>query len=181
MKKINFYEFYFCGLDQQWWWFLLLVVVMVYVIFRFISITIDEYVAPAITRLAKVLGLTEGLAAVTLIALANGAGDVITAIVASDGEGGISYNIGALYGAGLFCTSLVIAITLINSPTSITLPPNVLYRDIVFYIMATLFTIVIAMIGKITVLMTILMLVLYLALVVTVIIQDRLAAKTVSS
>jgi sodium/potassium/calcium exchanger 6 len=59
------------------------------------------------------MGLSSALSAVTLIALANGAGDVITAIVSSDSEGGVSYNIGALFGAGLFCTSLVIAITVI--------------------------------------------------------------------
>lgn len=113
--------------------------------------------------MSNVLKLSEGLAAVTLIALANGAGDVITAIVSSEGEGGISYNIGALYGAGLFCTSLVIAVTLLTSPTDIIIPANVLYRDIVFYILATLFTVGMALIGKITTLMTIFMLVLYLA------------------
>ena len=46
------------------------------------------------------------MAAVTLLALANGAGDVITALVASGAEGGISYNIGALYGAGFFVCSV---------------------------------------------------------------------------
>ena len=44
------------------------------------------------------------MAAVTLLALANGAGDVITAVVASGTSDGLSYNIGALYGAGLVIT-----------------------------------------------------------------------------
>ena len=44
--------------------------------------------------------MPEALAAVTLLALANGAGDVITAIVASGTSDGLSYNIGAIYGAG---------------------------------------------------------------------------------
>lgn len=48
----------------------------------------------------------EALAAVTLIALANGAGDVVTAIVASGADGGVSYNVGALYGAGFFVCSV---------------------------------------------------------------------------
>jgi hypothetical protein len=34
------------------------------------------------------------MAAVTLLALANGAGDVITAIVASGTDGAIAYNVG---------------------------------------------------------------------------------------
>lgn len=41
------------------------------------------------------------MGAVTLLALANGAGDVITALVASGSSDGLSYNIGAIYGAGL--------------------------------------------------------------------------------
>jgi solute carrier family 24 (sodium/potassium/calcium exchanger), member 6 len=47
---------------------------------------------------------------VTLLALANGAGDVITALVASGAEGGISYNIGSLYGAGLFVCTVVVSV-----------------------------------------------------------------------
>jgi len=55
------------------------------------------------------------LSAVTLLALANGAGDVITAIVASDTPEGVSYNIGSIYGAGLFVASIVVAITIKSS------------------------------------------------------------------
>lgn len=59
------------------------------------------------------------MAGVTLLAFANGAGDVITAIVASDSKEGISYNIGSLYGAGLFVCTLVLSLTILNSPTEI--------------------------------------------------------------
>lgn len=49
-----------------------------------ISTTVDEYIAPSITQISEYLELSDSLAAVTLLAIANGAGDVITAIVASD-------------------------------------------------------------------------------------------------
>jgi sodium/potassium/calcium exchanger 6 len=84
------------------------------ILLRFISETIDEYVAPAITFISKWLNLSEALSAVTLLALANGAGDVITALVASGTDDAISYNIGSLYGAGLFCCTLVIAMTILK-------------------------------------------------------------------
>ena len=48
-----------------------------------------------------------------MLAFANGAGDVLTAIVASDSKEGISYNIGALYGAGLFVITFVVAIAIL--------------------------------------------------------------------
>jgi len=44
--------------------------------------------------------------------LANGAGDVITALVAGSSAGGVSYNIGSLYGAGFFVCSIVISLTI---------------------------------------------------------------------
>ena len=63
--------------------------------------------------------MSESLAAVTLLAVANGAGDVITALVSSGSKDGIAYNIGALFGAGLFCMSIIIATTIKNSPEPI--------------------------------------------------------------
>lgn len=68
--------------------------------------------APGVVHISKVLNLSDALAGVTLLAFANGAGDVITALVASDSKEGISYNIGALYGAGLFVITFVIAKTI---------------------------------------------------------------------
>lgn len=52
------------------------------------------------------------MAAVTLLALANGAGDVITAIVAggAPGSAGINYDVGALYGAGFFVCAVILLI-----------------------------------------------------------------------
>lgn len=56
---------------------------------------------PAIEYLSSWLQIPEALSAVTFLALANGAGDVITAFVASSSADAISYNIGASYGSGL--------------------------------------------------------------------------------
>ena len=74
---------------------------IIILIFRFISSVVEEYLAPAITYISEWLDLPEALAAVTLLAVANGAGDVITALVASGNVEGLSYNIGSIYGAGL--------------------------------------------------------------------------------
>lgn len=51
--------------------------------FRFIQAVVEEYLAPSISYLSEWLKLPEALGAVTLLALANGAGDVVTAIAAS--------------------------------------------------------------------------------------------------
>ena len=82
------------------------------IVFMFICEVIEEYIAPGIVFICEYLELSESLAGVTLIAFANGAGDILTAIVASDSKEGISYNIGSLYGAGLFILTFVLAMTI---------------------------------------------------------------------
>ncbi len=120
---------------------------------------------------------SEALAAVTLLAVANGAGDVITALVASGTSGGISYNIGALYGAGLFCMSIVIATTIKNSKVAIQLSKEAIYRDVGLYLVATLFTIFFAILKVLTVLTSLVFLALYVTLVLIVLYQDKQQEK----
>lgn len=130
--------------------------------------------APAIVYLSRFLQLSEALAGVTLLAFANGAGDVITAIVASGSKDGISYNVGALYGAGFFVLTLVVALTIMNSDTKIKVEKSVVFRDIGFYILATIYIISVAFYGKITWILSLGMLLLYAAYVGVVVIQNNL-------
>lgn len=108
------------------------------------------------------------MAAVTLLALANGAGDVITAIVSSSSEGGISYNIGALYGAGFFVCSMVICLTILSSTDVIVVDKSTIFRDIGFYILSTIVTIIYAFIGNIYPWSAILFLFIYVMMVFVV-------------
>ena len=119
------------------------------------------------------MGLSDSLAAVTLLAVANGAGDVITALVASGTDNGISYNIGSLFGAGLFCTSLIMAVTIYKSDAPIKLSKSVIYRDVTFYIIATLTTYGFALYGNLTIVTSVIFLLIYVALVVVVYVQDK--------
>ena len=84
-------------------------------IFKFICALVDEYIAASIEYIVDEYKISEAFAGVTLIALANGAGDVVTAIVASGSSDGVAYNIGALFGAGLFVCTIVMTFTIIGS------------------------------------------------------------------
>ena len=72
----------FCWFEGKLWIFLPIAFFLIYLIFTFISATVEEYISGGITYISGTLGLSENMAAVTLLALANGAGDVVTAIVA---------------------------------------------------------------------------------------------------
>merc|ERR1719265_2744936 len=143
---INFFSFYYCGIDQQIWAMIAVYVFAIFIIFRYTSIVVEEYIAEGIGKISDALGMSESLAAVTLLALANGAGDVITALVAGSAPGGVSYNVGALYGAGLFVAAMVVAICIIQQPPDkpIVYEPSIIYRDIGIYLISTIATLVFA-------------------------------------
>jgi len=104
----------------------------------------------------------------------------VTAIVASGSADGVAYNIGALFGAGLFVCTIVMTFTINGSRKKkdspdynpIIVDPMFIYRDIGFYIIATLFVIVCGVMGKITWWTSAIMLAMYVAFVVIVYIQE---------
>jgi sodium/potassium/calcium exchanger 6 len=138
---------------------------------KFIGATVEEFVCPGITELSEFLGMSEDIAAVTLVALANGAGDVITALVAGSSGGGVSYNIGSLYGSGFFVCSIVISMTILKlGDTELRVSPSTIKKDIAFYIFATLVTIGFGVIGNIYWWSAALFLVIYVVLVIVTVI-----------
>jgi sodium/potassium/calcium exchanger 6 len=169
----NFFELYWCGFRGSNIALFFLYVIGIFLIFKYTAIAVDEYIAEGITKVSDYLGFSEALAAVTLLAFANGAGDVITALVASGAEGGISYNIGALFGAGVFVCTMVVAICIFQSEDDIVFDKMIIYRDIGIYLLATIATIAFAVYGKITWWNSTILLLLYVALVLVVIIEEN--------
>jgi solute carrier family 24 (sodium/potassium/calcium exchanger), member 6 len=170
---VNFYAVSWCifGGTLQYLYYPISVLI-IFFLFRFISSTVEEYIAPGITYISETLKLSDSLSAVTLLALANGAGDVITALVAS-GKGGataVSYNIGSIYGSSLFVCSIVIAITILRSKSTIVVEKSTIYRDVGLYIVATLMMFLFAALKSLSLFSAITMLALYILLVAIVIV-----------
>lgn len=63
---------FFCVFDAKIYFFLPVAFLMIYLIFGFVSATVEEYIAGGITYVSETLELSEALAAVTLLAFANG-------------------------------------------------------------------------------------------------------------
>lgn len=94
--------------------------------------------------------------------------------MASGAEGGISYNIGALYGAGLFVCSMVVAICIFQSKETIVYDKMIIYRDIGIYLISTFATIGFAFYGYITWWSSCVLLGLYVILVLVVVITEKM-------
>lgn len=112
---INFYQIYYCLLSEHPMFLIIMALVIIFLNFRYLAIVVDEYCAEGITNISEWLGFSQSLAGVTLLAFANGAGDVITAIVASGSSDGVFYNVGSIYGAGLFVCCCVVAVAIFKS------------------------------------------------------------------
>jgi sodium/potassium/calcium exchanger 6 len=136
---INFYSVHFCLMNGSSFGLVCFALIFICFNFRWISMIVEEYLAEGITRISAWLGFSEALAAVTLLAFANGAGDVFTSLVASGTTNGVFYTLGSLYGAGLFCCCAVVGgAVFFNHGDAIKFDSSIIYRDVTFYIMATL-------------------------------------------
>ena len=145
---------------------------LIYLSFRYMQGIVEDFLAPGISFINDKLNFSEAMGAVTLLALANGAGDVLTALAASANVDGIQYNIGSIYGSSLFVTTIIIALTIFDSKEDIQLNKNTVYRDIGFYILSTFNMVVFGIIGELTVITSLILLIQYVILVVIVYYTD---------
>lgn len=104
---INFFAIFICTFKGNMIYLTIFCLGALFLIFSNICALVDEYIAGAIEYITEYFKMSEALAGVTLLAMANGAGDVVTALVSSGSPEGVSYNIGSLFGAGLFVISFV--------------------------------------------------------------------------
>jgi len=170
--KFNFFSVMFCSFKGNVYAYVIVSIIIICLIMKFIAATVDEFVAAGITYIKDACKMSDAFGAVTLIALANGAGDVITALVAGSSAGGVSYNIGSLYGAGFFVCSMVISLTILSMEPGhpLVVGAGTIYRDVFFYIFSTVVTIIFGAIGKIYWWSAVIFLVIYVLMVLVVVV-----------
>ncbi|CAF3894724.1 unnamed protein product [Rotaria sp. Silwood1] len=139
MKKKSFSNNNFMQFQAGW----------LFVLFIGLGVTADSYFCPALRVITRVLKLSENIAGVTFLAFGNGAPDIFSAVAAvgSAKSGDLGLAFGALFGAGVFVTTVIVgSISLLKPFHSIQRP---LLRDIVFFIIATFAAYIIMYDGKI--------------------------------
>ncbi len=170
----NFYQLYFCELRESNLLFLAAALFIIYLNFRYLALVIEEYCTVGILRIKKKLGISQDLAGVTLIALTIGFGDVITAFIASDKLDGVLYNVGTIYGSGLFVGCCVVSTAIFVSKTkNIVIGEMVVKRDLSFYIVTTVTVLVFGIIGEITWYSSAILFLIYVCQVLFVLFEDR--------
>ena len=118
--------------------------------FRYMAVVMDDYGSKGINMINDWLDGSSFFLIVVLLALANGAPNMILAVVASGSSDGIFYNIGSIYGAGLFVCSTTIAMAIINSKDEgYDILEVIIKRQLGIYIVITIGIIALAIYGRI--------------------------------
>ncbi|CAD8070686.1 unnamed protein product [Paramecium sonneborni] len=144
-----------------------------YLVYNGISEIIKEFLVPSLEAVKVKFEVSEIMAGVTLLAFGNGAGDVLTALVASSYPGGIDYNIGATMGAGFFLCSIGVYLITKTSKSQIKMDPVHFWRNVGFQIISIFVIMVFGVIGQISYFSSISLTILYLILVFLVYYQER--------
>jgi sodium/potassium/calcium exchanger 6 len=174
----DFNQMHFCDLNSKMYITIPIWLLILFISFYVLGSTADDYLSPALAKISETFGMSESLAGVTLLALGNGAPDVITAIAAGGGEeGGVFLAVGSLMGGGLFISGIVSAVVIFASSKPIHLLGRTMIRDIVFYIIALLILLSWSLVGEINIYYGISFLLLYVIYVVYVVIQDKIDEK----
>ena len=175
-ESFNFFSIRYCTLPQSttgtvlFYSLMLLLLVMAFSLLGQIA---SSYLTPVLTKISLALNMSETLSGVTLLAFANGAPDIIASYSAAGAEGGIYITIGNLFGACLFCSTLVLGRCISVSPGPVKMERWQWLRDLVFYVLAALLLLCYGIIEKVNRWMVGMFFVIYFVYIAIVLYQDR--------
>lgn len=167
---INYPKITFCLLPPN----LLPLAIFLYVLwllvmFLVLGLIASQFFCPNLSAISSTLRLTHNVAGVTFLALGNGAPDVFSAIAAFSRPQTAGLAIGALFGAGIFVTTVVAGSVTLVKPFTVASRPFL--RDIIFYMAAVFWTFTILYKGQIDLKEALGYLGLYVLYVITVVVS----------
>lgn len=149
-EYVNFYEMHFCFFNGNYLLTIPASIFLMIIFFFILAETSEVNLSSSITNLVNKLGISQNIAAVTLLAFGNGAADVISSLVASTQNEGIELAVGSLLGSCSFATSCAFGI-IIYSNGEIKSNPQAINRDIGLFIFSLGFFLYVYIRGSITI------------------------------
>lgn len=146
-----------------------LCIIWLLVLFVILGLTASKFFCPNLSAISSSLHLTHNVAGVTFLALGNGAPDIFSAMAAFSHPHTAGLAVGALFGAGIFVTTVVAGSVALVKPFTVASRPFL--RDVTFYMVAVFWTFVILYRGTTTLGEILGYLGLYVVYVLTVIIS----------
>ncbi|XP_026574457.1 mitochondrial sodium/calcium exchanger protein [Pseudonaja textilis] len=149
-----------------------LYVIWLFYLFVILGVTAEKFFCPNLSAISTKLRLAHNVAGVTFLAFGNGAPDIFSAVVAFSDPRTAGLAIGALFGAGIFVTTIVAGgIALVRPFTAASRP---FLRDAIFYMVAVFLTFVALYFEQVTLAEALSFLGLYIFYVLTVVVSTWL-------
>ncbi|CAN9513267.1 unnamed protein product [Ophioblennius macclurei] len=117
-----------------------LCIIWLFFLFVILGLTASKFFCPNLSAISCSLHLTHNVAGVTFLALGNGAPDIFSAMAAFSHPHTAGMAVGALFGAGIFVTTVVAGNVALFKPFDVASRPFL--RDIIFYMVAVYWTFV---------------------------------------
>ncbi|XP_048369638.1 mitochondrial sodium/calcium exchanger protein [Sphaerodactylus townsendi] len=149
-----------------------LYILWLFYLFLILGVTAEKFFCPNLSAISTKLKLAHNVAGVTFLAFGNGAPDVFSAVVAFSDPRTAGLAIGALFGAGIFVTTIVAGgIAMVRPFTTASRP---FLRDAIFYMVAVFLTFVALYFEQVTLAEALSYIGLYVFYVLTVVVSTWL-------
>ncbi|KAI7814939.1 putative sodium/potassium/calcium exchanger 6, partial [Triplophysa rosa] len=152
-----------------------LYVLWLFVLFLVLGLIASDFFCPNLSAISSTLRLTHNVAGVTFLAFGNGAPDVFSAMAAFSHPQTAGLAVGALFGAGIFVTTVVAGSIALVKPFTVASRPFL--RDVIFYMVAVFWTFTILYKGHITLGETVGYLGLYIVYVLAVVVSAYIYSR----
>jgi Ca2+/Na+ antiporter len=140
---INLVDMYYRSMNENAILIFLFICAVFPILFMCIAAVADKYLAAGMTDLAQRFKLSPAVAAMTLIAFANGAPDILASMGAAGKAGGSFIAVGSLFGAFVFSCTLVVSNVVWNSPDqTVHLPKLVIMKELGGYLVSVVCVII---------------------------------------
>ena len=133
---LNLVDMYYRSVEENAILIFLFICAVFPVLFMCIAVVADKYLAVGMTDLADRFKLSPAIAAMTLIAFANGAPDILASLGAAGKAGGAFISVGALSGGFIFSVTLVVSNVIWSSKEGmLQLPKMAIAKELIFYLL----------------------------------------------
>ena len=145
---INLVDVYYYTFKEEKEWAFICLFLFFPFLFLFLANIADRYLSINMSDLAKRFKLSPTLAAITLIAFANGAPDILSSVQNSSLAEGNIIAIASLYGSFIFSITLVLGYVIMSTENDTQLPIIPVCKEIAFYVLSILVVLLFGYIGK---------------------------------
>lgn len=144
----NLVDFYYRHTDRNAILMFIFICVFFPIFFMCVAAIADKYLATGMSDLSERFNLSPTLAAVTLIAFANGSPDLISNSKAGGKVDGALISLGASIGGFIFATTVVVSNVIINSKKEIVFPVIAISKELGFLCFTIIWVTIFSFIGK---------------------------------